>query len=201
MKGLLLPNLDVHLSLQAPSKGCSKNPRKKESPMNRIFLQVCLTEELKQVCLKRQLRQDSRVQWHPQAALVTQGHTLHTAQDRDWVTSMCCCSLQGTSLCISNTVWHQVSSQSTSYTFLSICSLQAIPFIPYQMWDPLQDHLGKQQEANMQVGKVPVLICASLLGGACLFFWSTCCEYKNRQNKIFQVVSIVMDTLPALPLC
>lgn len=29
MKGLLLPNLEVHLSLQAPSKGCSKNPRKK----------------------------------------------------------------------------------------------------------------------------------------------------------------------------
>lgn len=54
MKGLLLPNLDVHLSLQAPSKGCSKNPRKKEPPMNRIFLQVCLTEELKQACLKRQ---------------------------------------------------------------------------------------------------------------------------------------------------
>lgn len=35
MKGLLLPNLDVHLSLQAPSKGCNKNPGKKESPMNR----------------------------------------------------------------------------------------------------------------------------------------------------------------------
>lgn len=29
MNGLLLPNLDVHLSLQAPSKGCSKNPKKR----------------------------------------------------------------------------------------------------------------------------------------------------------------------------
>ena len=47
MKGLLLPNLDVHLSLQAPSSGCSKNPRKKESPISSIFLQACFTGELK----------------------------------------------------------------------------------------------------------------------------------------------------------
>lgn len=38
MKGRLLPNLEVHLSLQAPSKGCSKNPSKKESPISSIFL-------------------------------------------------------------------------------------------------------------------------------------------------------------------
>lgn len=47
MKGLLLPNLDVHLSLQAPSKGCSKNPRKKKSPVSSIFLQAGFTGKLK----------------------------------------------------------------------------------------------------------------------------------------------------------
>lgn len=47
MNGLLLPNLDVHLSLQAPSKGCSKNPKKRWSPISRFFLPPCFIGGLK----------------------------------------------------------------------------------------------------------------------------------------------------------
>jgi hypothetical protein len=31
MKGRLLPNLEVHRSLQAPNRGCSKNPERKQA--------------------------------------------------------------------------------------------------------------------------------------------------------------------------
>lgn len=123
MKGLLLPNLDVHLSLQAPSKGCSKNPGKKESPMDRILLQACFTEELKQACPKRQLRQDSTVQWHPLSPRGTQ----HTA----WhCPGLLLLTAGHFTLHQQHRVWHQVKSQSTSYTFSSTLFLPSYLIYP-----------------------------------------------------------------------